>query len=76
MPGPDEAPRQEGQPIHVRVPVEHWHARKLDAFFAHRTQLDHEAYFRREAMPATEDYFVAIGLPMTGEDLYAGIGPD
>src|SRR5829696_1513220 len=73
VPGPGEAPRQEGQPIHVRIPVQRWHPRKLDAFFAHRTQLDHEAYFRREAMPATEDYFVAIGGPASGEDLFAGI---
>ena len=75
MPGPDEAPRQEGQPIHLRIAVERWHPRKLDAFFAHRTQLDHEAYFRREAMPVTEDYFVAVGDPVTGDDLFARI-PD
>ena len=75
MPGPDEAPRQEGQPIQIRIAAERWHPRKLDAFFAHRTQLDHEAYFRREAMPATEDYFVALGQPATGDDLFAGI-PD
>jgi LmbE family N-acetylglucosaminyl deacetylase len=74
IPGPGEAPRQEGQPIHVRIPVERWHPRKLDAYFAHRTQLDHEAYFRREAMPVTEDYFVAIGGPVTGEDLFGAIG--
>ena len=73
IPAPNEAPRQEGQPIQVRVPVEPWHPRKLDAFFAHRTQLDHEAYFRREAMPATEDYFVATGAPVAGEDLFASI---
>ncbi len=68
-----EMPRQEGQPIQIRVPVERWHPRKLEAFFAHRTQLDHEAYFKREAMPPTEDYFVAVGLPGSGEDLFDGI---
>jgi LmbE family N-acetylglucosaminyl deacetylase len=75
-PGPGEAPRQEGQPRQICVPVERWHPRKLDAFFAHRTQLDHEAYFRREAMPATEDYFVAIGTPAPrdADDLFVGLG--
>jgi len=63
-PSPDEASRQPGQPIQIRIPVEPWHPRKLDAFFAHRTQAEHEAYFRREAMPPTEDYFVAIGTPV------------
>jgi LmbE family N-acetylglucosaminyl deacetylase len=63
VPAPGEAPRKEGQPIHIREPVAPWHPRKLDAFFAHRTQLDHEAYFKREAMPMAEDYFVAIGTP-------------
>jgi LmbE family N-acetylglucosaminyl deacetylase len=73
VPAPDEAPRKEGQPRQICIPVERWHPRKLAAFFAHRTQLDHEAYFRREAMPATEDYFVAIGAPLGGEDLFAGL---
>ncbi|HEV7993237.1 MAG TPA: PIG-L family deacetylase [Gemmatimonadaceae bacterium] len=74
-PAPTEAPRQDGQPRQICIPVERWHARKLEAFFAHRTQLDHEAYFRREAMPATEDYFVAIGAPAPqgAEDLFAGL---
>jgi LmbE family N-acetylglucosaminyl deacetylase len=74
-PGPGEAPRQEGQPRQICIPVERWHPKKLDAFFAHRTQLDHEAYFKREAMPATEDYFVAIGVPAPNgaDDLFAGL---
>ena len=55
--------------------MEAWHAKKLEAFFAHRTQLDHEAYFRIVALPATEDYFVATGVPGSGEDLFAGL-PD
>jgi LmbE family N-acetylglucosaminyl deacetylase len=75
MPGPDEAPRKEGQPRQLCVPVTPWHPRKLEAFFAHRTQLDHEAYFRREAMPPTEDYFVALGAPAPAgaDDLFAGL---
>ena len=75
-PKADEAPRQPGQPIGIRVPAETWHAQKLSAFFAHRTQAEHEPYFRREAMPPTEDYFVAIGAPApTGAtDLWEGIG--
>jgi LmbE family N-acetylglucosaminyl deacetylase len=75
-PTPEEAPRQPGQPIEIRVPVDAWHSRKLSAFFAHRTQAEHEPYFRREAMPPTEDYFVAIGTPApTGAtDLWEGIG--
>jgi LmbE family N-acetylglucosaminyl deacetylase len=74
-PKADEAPRQESQPRQICVPVTRWHPRKLEAFFAHRTQLDHEAYFRREAMPATEDYFVAIGVPAPSgaEDLFSGL---
>jgi len=73
---PDEAPRQPGQPIQIRIPVERWHPRKLEAFFAHRTQADHEAYFRREAMPADEEYFVAIGTPAPkgATDLWDGLG--
>lgn len=75
-PKADEAPRQPGQPIEIRVPAEGWHSRKLSAFFAHRTQAEHEPYFRREAMPATEDYFVAIGTPAPqgATDLWEGIG--
>ena len=74
-PAPGEAPRQQGQPRQICIPVERWHPKKLDAFFAHRTQLDHEAYFRREAMPLTEDYFVAIGTPAPSgaEDLFDGL---
>jgi LmbE family N-acetylglucosaminyl deacetylase len=75
MPAPDEAPRKEGQPHQICIPVEPWHPRKLEAFFAHRTQLDHEAYFRSEAMPPTEDYFVALGVPAPSGavDLFAGL---
>jgi LmbE family N-acetylglucosaminyl deacetylase len=75
VPAPGEAPRKEGQPRQLCIPVAPWHPRKLDAFFAHRTQLDHEAYFRREAMPATEDYFVALGTPAPSgaDDLFAGL---
>ena len=74
-PAPGDAPRQEGQPRQICVPVQRWHPKKLDAFFAHRTQLDHEAYFKREAMPATEDYFVAIGVPAPNgaDDLFSGL---
>jgi hypothetical protein len=74
-PAPDEAPRQPGQPIQISIPVESWHPRKLDAFFAHRTQGEHEAYFRREAMPPTEDYFVAIGTaaPVGATGLWDGL---
>jgi LmbE family N-acetylglucosaminyl deacetylase len=75
MPLPGDRPAQEGQPIDIRVPVGEWQAKKLDAFFAHRTQLDHEAYFRTVALPATEDYFVAIGLAGAGDDLFDGISP-
>jgi N-acetylglucosamine malate deacetylase 2 len=75
MPGPPDLAWQEGQPIHFRVPVEPWHPRKLDAYFAHRTQRDHEAYFRRVALPATEDYFVALGAAGEGDDLFAGLPP-
>jgi hypothetical protein len=75
MPFPGDRPAQEGQPIHLRVPVAAWHAKKLEAFHAHRTQLEHEAYFRVVALPATEDYFVTLGLPGEGQDLFAGL-PD
>lgn len=72
---PDAAPRQEGQPTQIRIDVREWHARKLDAFFAHRTQRDHEAYFRREALTDSEDYYVAIGAdaPVGAQDLFAGL---
>lgn len=73
MPFPGDRPAQEGQPIHVRVPVQRWHEKKLEAFFAHRTQSQHEEYFRVVALPETEDYFVAIGAPASGEDLFAGL---
>jgi LmbE family N-acetylglucosaminyl deacetylase len=75
VPAPHEAPRKEGQPRQICVPVEPWHPRKLDAFFAHRTQLQHEEYFRREAMPVTEDYFVALGTPARAgeDDLFGGL---
>jgi LmbE family N-acetylglucosaminyl deacetylase len=73
MPFPGDRPAQEGQPIQIRVPIEDWYATKLDAYFAHRTQLDHEAYFRTVALLPTEDYFVALGPPAGGDDLFAGI---
>jgi hypothetical protein len=73
MPFPGDRPAQEGQPIQLRVPVESWHGKKLEAFFEHRTQLEHEAYFRVVALPATEDYFVATGEPGEGQDLFAGL---
>ena len=72
LPGPGDRPWQEGQPIQIRVPVGRWHAKKLDAFFAHRTQLEHEAYFRTVALPPTEDYFVAAGVPGRGDDVFEG----
>jgi LmbE family N-acetylglucosaminyl deacetylase len=75
MPFPGDRPAQEGQPIHIRVPIEPWHRTKLDAYFVHRTQLDHEAYFRIVALPPTEDYFVALGPPASGDDLFEGIAP-
>jgi N-acetylglucosamine malate deacetylase 2 len=73
MPFPGDRPAQEGQPIQIRVPVERWQAKKLEAFFAHRTQLQHEEYFRIVALPPTEDYFVAIGPPASGEDVFEGL---
>jgi LmbE family N-acetylglucosaminyl deacetylase len=73
MPFPGDRPAQEGQPIQLRVPIERWHPKKLDAFFAHRTQLDHEAYFRTVALLPTEDYYVALGGPAGGDDPFAGI---
>jgi len=66
-PAPHEAPRTEGQPREICVPVVKWHPKKLEAFFAHRTQRQHESYFRAEAMPETEDYFVACGVPAPRE---------
>ena len=75
MPGPPDLAWQEGQPIHIRVPVERWHPTKLEAYFAHRTQGDFEDYFRRVALPATEDYFVAVGVPASGDDVFASISP-
>jgi len=73
MPFPGDRPAQEGQPIQIRESTEAWNAKKLDAFFVHRTQLDHEAYFRTVALLPTEDYFVATGVPASGDDLFAGI---
>ena len=73
MPFPGDRPAQEGQPIQIRVAIEDWYATKLNAYFAHRTQLDHEAYFRTVALLPTEDYFVALGPPAGGDDLFAGI---
>jgi LmbE family N-acetylglucosaminyl deacetylase len=75
MPTPDEAPRKEGQPRQICIPVQRWHPQKLEAFFAHRTQLQHQAYFEAEAMPPTEDYFVAMGVPAPNEadDLFSGL---
>ena len=74
-PAPGDAPRQPGQPIQIRIGVERWHTRKLEAFFAHRTQREHQAYFEREAMPPTEDYFVALGAPVPAgaTDLWDGL---
>ena len=74
-PAPGDAPRQPGQPIQIRIGVERWHPRKLEAFFAHRTQREHQAYFEREAMPPTEDYFVALGAPVPAgaTDLWDGL---
>jgi LmbE family N-acetylglucosaminyl deacetylase len=74
-PGPADAPRQPGQPTGIRVDVRRWHTRKLEAFYAHRTQREHEAYFQREAMPPTEDYFVALGVPAPAgaTDLWEGL---
>ena len=73
MPFPGDRPAQEGQPIQIRVPIERWYAKKLEAFFAHRTQLDHEAYFRTVALLPTEDYNVVIGEPGSGDDVFEGI---
>jgi hypothetical protein len=73
--GPGQKPREEGQPRDICIPVQPWHARKLEAFFAHRTQLDHEAYFKADAMPDTEDLFVASGTPAPAgaDDLFSGL---
>jgi LmbE family N-acetylglucosaminyl deacetylase len=73
--GVGQKPRKEGQPRDICIPVQPWHARKLEAFFAHRTQLDHEAYFRVDAMPDTEDLFVASGTPAPhgADDLFSGL---
>jgi hypothetical protein len=45
------------------VPVRDFHARKREAFLAHRTQRQHQANFERIAMTDDECYFVAIGTP-------------
>jgi LmbE family N-acetylglucosaminyl deacetylase len=65
----------EGQPIDVRIPVSAWLGRKMDAFLAHRTQLQHRAIFERAALTQTEDYFLAMGspLPSGSADLFAGL---
>jgi LmbE family N-acetylglucosaminyl deacetylase len=73
MPFPGDRPAQEGQPIQLRIPMEAWNAKKLEAYFAHRTQREHEAYFRTVALLPTEDYFVAIGAPANGDDVFAGL---
>src|SRR5215207_9301381 len=72
MPFPGDRPAQEGQPIQLRIPTGAWNAKKLEAFFAHPTQREHEAYFRTVALLPTEDYFVTIGAPASGEDLFIG----
>jgi LmbE family N-acetylglucosaminyl deacetylase len=63
----------EGQPIDIRVDVRDWHARKMEAFLAHRTQLQHRASFEAVAMMDTEDYFLMHGVPVPAEshDLFA-----
>lgn len=53
----------EGQPLQISVTVRPWHEQKRAAFLAHRTQLQHHDSFERSAMPDTEDYFVASGVP-------------
>jgi LmbE family N-acetylglucosaminyl deacetylase len=63
IPAPDADFPTQGQPIDVSVPAHAWHERKMDAFMAHRTQHDHMEHFKALALPATEDYFVAIGTP-------------
>jgi len=73
MPFPGDRPAQEGQPIQLRIPTERWNAKKLEAFFTHRTQCEHEAFFRTVALLPTEDYFVATGVPGGGDDLFAGL---
>jgi len=73
MPFPGDRPAQEGQPIQLRIPTEAWNAKKLEAFFAHCTQREHEAYFRTVALLPTEDYFVALGAAASGEDLFIGL---
>lgn len=62
-PAADDPYPAEGQPVQVTVPVREWHARKREAFLAHRTQQQHAASFERVAMTDDECYFVALGTP-------------
>ena len=65
----------EGQPTDIRVAVRAWLPRKRQAFEAHRTQHQHRVHFERDALPDTEDFFVAMGLPVPrgAADLFAGL---
>jgi LmbE family N-acetylglucosaminyl deacetylase len=75
-PGPGAPFDTEGQPIDIRVDVRDWHERKMEAFLAHRTQLQHRATFEAVAMTDTEDYFLMHGVPVPSGsgDLFAGLG--
>jgi LmbE family N-acetylglucosaminyl deacetylase len=65
----------EGQPTDIRVAVQAWLPRKQQAFEAHRTQHQHRAHFERLALFDTEDFFVAMGVPVPrgATDLFAGL---
>jgi LmbE family N-acetylglucosaminyl deacetylase len=62
-PAPDADFPTQGQPIDISVPASALRGRKKEAFMAHRTQHDHMEHFEALALSATEDYFVAIGVP-------------
>jgi len=74
-PAPGAALDTEGQPTDVRVPVRAWLPRKQLAYEAHRTQHHTRAHFEELGLTATEDFFVAVGMPVPrgATDLFAGL---
>jgi LmbE family N-acetylglucosaminyl deacetylase len=76
-PPPAHVPnRHEGTPVTARVDTAATHGLELQAFLAHRTQLDSLEAFRRDCLTPTEDFALVAGTPQPAplvDDLFAGL---
>ena len=76
-PYPADVPnRREGTPATARIDTASTHTVELQAFLAHRTQLDFIEPFRRECLTPTEDFALVSGTPQPApivDDLFAGL---